>query len=156
MTDINIRAMEKTDLPAVVRIENVCQSHPWSLLQFLDGFVAGHQGWLACMDFEGAELIVGFAVINKVVNESTLLNICIRPACQKQGYGRQLMEHLLQQATMDKISNVFLEVRASNQGAIHLYESLGFQQISVRRDYYPAVIGREDGLVYAPTDRHYL
>jgi len=46
------------------------------------------------------------------------------------------------------MTRMFLEVRASNKAAIRLYERAGFEQVSVRRDYYPAVVGREDGLVY--------
>ena len=148
MTDLTFRMMEKTDLPAMVKIENDCQSHPWSLLQFLDGFNSGHTGWLACREIDGGELLVGFAVVASVLDESTLLNICVRPACQKQGYGRSLLEFVLARAAENKIRKMFLEVRASNLGAIQLYESVGFQRIDVRRDYYPAVIGREDGLVY--------
>ena len=148
MTNLSYRKMEKADLPSVVLIENDCHLHPWSLLQFLDGFIAGHTGWLACHKSGGREVLVGFAVIATVLDESTLLNFCIRPALQNQGYGRRFLHFLLQKSADDNISRFFLEVRASNQGAIHLYESLGFRQVSVRRDYYPALIGREDGLVY--------
>jgi len=87
-------------------------------------------------------------VVASVLDESTLLDICVRPACQKQGYGRSLLEFVLARAAENKMRKMFLEVRASNLGAIQLYESVGFQRIDVRRDYYPAVIGREDGLVY--------
>ena len=153
MTDLRFRMMEKADLPSVVKIENDCQSHPWSLLQFLDGFNAGHTGWVACREFEGRELVAGFAVVATVLDESTLLNICIRPAFQKQGYGRELLRYLLDHAEANGIDKFFLEVRASNQVAIRLYESMGFRQLSVRKDYYPAVIGREDGLVYVLSSR---
>ena len=148
MTPLTFRIMDKADLPGIVKIENDCQSHPWSLLQFLDGFNAGHTGWVACREFQGGELIVGFAVVSTVVDESTLLNLCVRPACQNQGVGREILAHLLQEAAANHISKFFLEVRASNQVAIRLYESMGFEQVAVRKDYYPAVIGREDGLVY--------
>jgi ribosomal-protein-alanine N-acetyltransferase len=37
-----------------------------------------------------------------------------------------------------------LEVRASNQAAIRLYESAGFQLLGRRKGYYSG----EDGLVY--------
>lgn len=153
MTDLSFRMMEKADLPAVVKIENDCQSHPWSLLQFLDGMNAGHTGWLAYRSFKNRELVVGFAVVATVLDESTLLNICIRPAYQNQGYGRDLLRYLLYRAEESGIGRFLLEVRASNRGAIHLYESMGFQQVSVRKNYYPALVGREDGLVYALSSR---
>jgi ribosomal-protein-alanine N-acetyltransferase len=92
--------------------------------------------------------VAGFAVLSTVLDESTLLNICIRPAFQNQGYGRDLLRFVLDHAAANGIDRFFLEVRASNHIAIRLYESMGFRQLSVRKDYYPAVIGREDGLVY--------
>ena len=73
----------------------------------------------------------------------------ILQAFQNKGVGRKLLEFLLQKARSEKMNTFFLEVRASNLFAIHLYESLGFEQISVRRDYYPSLVGREDGLVYS-------
>jgi ribosomal-protein-alanine N-acetyltransferase len=44
--------------------------------------------------------------------------------------------------------NAFLEVRVSNQAAIVLYERIGFQQVGLRKQYYPDGDGREDALVY--------
>lgn len=136
-------------MPVITKIESDCQSHPWTLLQFLDGFNAGHEGWVACKDFESRELIIGFAVVSKVIDEKTLLNICVRPAFQKQGFGHGILDFLLAQACSENIVKIFLEVRISNSAAIKLYESVGFEKISQRKDYYPALIGREDGLVYS-------
>ena len=149
MKDLRFRKMVKADLPVITKIESDCQSHPWTLLQFLDGFNAGHEGWVACKDCEHRELIVGFAIFSSVLDESTLLNICVRPAFQKQGYGRAILDRLLEQARSENIESIFLEVRISNSSAIRLYESIGFEKIAERRDYYPAIIGREDGLVYS-------
>jgi ribosomal-protein-alanine N-acetyltransferase len=42
---------------------------------------------------------------------------------------------------------MFLEVRPSNKAAIGLYESMGFNEFSVRKDYYPAINGREDAVL---------
>ena len=148
MQYLQFRKMSKVDLGVVTKIESDCQSHPWTLLQFLDGFNAGHECLVACKDFEGKELIVGFAVVSSVMDECTLLNLCVRPAFQKQGYGKSIIGFILEQAREKKICKIYLEVRSSNSTAIKFYEGLGFGKISKRKDYYPAVIGREDGLVY--------
>lgn len=149
MLDLGFRRMTKADLPVVTRIENDCQSHPWSTLQFLDGFNAGHEGWLASREIGERELVVGFAIIASVLDERSLLNLCVRQAFQNRGYGRALLAFLLDRARQENVERVFLEVRASNSPAIHLYESMGFQQVSMRRAYYPANDGREDGFVYS-------
>jgi len=149
MHKLRIRKMTRADLPVVTKIEADCQSHPWTLLQFLDGFNAGHQGWVAFRNYEEREMIIGFAIVTSVLDERTLLNICVSPAFQKQGAGRALLEFLLQQSKLENMEKMYLEVRASNNPAKSLYESLGFEKIAERRDYYPAVIGREDGHVYS-------
>ena len=53
------------------------------------------------------------------------------------------------QARLRDAQEAFLEVRASNQTAARLYERYGFNEIGRRRNYYPAVGGREDALVMA-------
>jgi ribosomal-protein-alanine N-acetyltransferase len=148
MDALKFRRMIKADLATVVKIENDCQLHPWSLMQFLEGMDAGHSGWVVNREYEGNEVMVGFAVVSTVLDESTLLNICVRPAFQNQGAGRRVIEFLLKNAAVERVRKYFLEVRASNRIAIRLYEGLGFRQLSVRKSYYPAVVGREDGLVY--------
>ena len=59
------------------------------------------------------------------------------------------MEYLINQARSQAAINMFLEVRLSNQVAYQLYEKLGFNEIGVRHDYYPAYTGREDAIVLA-------
>ncbi|MEN1508294.1 ribosomal-protein-alanine N-acetyltransferase, partial [Pseudomonas aeruginosa] len=44
---------------------------------------------------------------------------------------------------------LWLEVRASNAAAIALYESLGFNEATIRRNYYPTTDGREDAIIMA-------
>ncbi len=63
----------------------------------------------------------------------------------------RLLEHLMREAAGHQARECFLEVRASNQAAYRLYERYGFNEIGRRRDYYPAVGGREDALVMACT-----
>ena len=144
-----IRKMDKADLPVVTKIENDCQSHPWTLLQFLDGFNAGHEGWVTYREHQGREMIIGFAVVATAADEWSLLNLCVRPTYQKKGYGRFLLDFLLQHGREAHIEKFFLEVRESNTTAICLYESAGFERVAVRKDYYPALVGREDGFVYS-------
>ena len=65
------------------------------------------------------------------------------------GFGHGLLELLMQQAKVRDAEVTFLEVRESNLNAAGLYESFGFNEIGRRRNYYPAVGGREDALVMA-------
>ena len=93
--------------------------------------------------------VVGHGVLSVAVGEAHVLNVCVAPACQGQGFGRALLDHLLGRALALRAEVVFLEVRPSNGVAIALYESVGFNEIGRRRNYYPAAIGHEDALVMA-------
>jgi ribosomal-protein-alanine N-acetyltransferase len=83
-----------------------------------------------------------------VIDEAHLLNITIAPARQQRGHGTRLMRWLMQEARSRNMTTLFLEVRPSNTGAQTLYSRMGFAQVAVRRDYYPAPNGREDALIF--------
>ncbi|SUI39436.1 ribosomal-protein-alanine N-acetyltransferase [Serratia marcescens] len=68
---------------------------------------------------------------------------------QRRGFGRLLLNALIEQLESRGVVTLWLEVRASNQAAIALYEDLGFNEVTVRRNYYPSAHGREDAIVMA-------
>jgi len=82
-----------------------------------------------------------------VLDEAHLLNLSIAKAYQKQGLGRLLLEHMITIAKKHHAANMFLEVRPSNISAIALYENIGFNEMAIRRGYYPAHNGREDAVL---------
>ena len=59
------------------------------------------------------------------------------------------ISNLIAELEKRDVFTLWLEVRASNVGARTLYESLGFNEATVRRNYYPAKEGREDAIVMA-------
>ena len=77
------------------------------------------------------------------------MNLCIDPQMQNKGYGRRLLAKILECAREHNANCAFLEVRPSNTAAVRLYESEGFNEVGVRRGYYPARHGREDAVVFA-------
>jgi len=88
-------------------------------------------------------------VMSAAAGESHILNLTVRPESQRQGIGGTLMKHFLQLARRHGADTLMLEVRPSNCNAISLYEKLGFNEIGVRSNYYPAEDGREDALLLA-------
>lgn len=100
--------------------------------------------------FEG-EQQVGHGVVQIILDEAHLLNITVKPENQGRGLGLALLEHLMSRAHAANARECFLEVRDSNTAAFRLYERYGFNEIGRRRDYYPAVGGREDAVVMACT-----
>jgi len=141
---VEFRPMSIHDLPTVLRNEQRSYSHPWTEGIFLDCLRAGYECWVVMR----GERIVGHGILSSAAGESHLLNVCVNPDYQGQGHGRNLVQFMLDRAR-ENATIVFLEVRPSNLTAYKLYESLGFNEVGVRKDYYPAYVGREDALVLA-------
>ena len=88
-------------------------------------------------------------MVSMAGGEAHIMNICVDPEVQGQGAGSKLLENMIELAT-NKAETIFLEVRPSNRIAIALYEKRGFNEIGVRKGYYPAENGhREDAVMLA-------
>ena len=137
------RPMTADDLDAIMEIEPHIYSHPWSRGNFSDSLISGYPSWVLLHDAK----IIGYALMMMVLDEAHLLNLSIAKAYQKQGLGRLLLEHMINIAKKHHAANMFLEVRPSNISAIALYENIGFNEMAIRRGYYPAHNGREDAVL---------
>lgn len=141
---LRLRAMQDSDLPAVLAIEAAAYAFPWSIGVFRDCLRAGYGCWVLEAESGG---LVGYAVLSVAAGEAHMLNVCVAPAMQGRGHGRRLVARMLDLARWHAAQRMFLEVRPSNPAAIALYQSLGFAQIGQRPRYYPAQGGREDAIV---------
>lgn len=136
--------MNERDLDAVAALEASLQTFPWSRGNFADSLRAGYSVWILR---RGGDL-VGFSVVMSVVDEAHLLNIGVAKRYHGQGYGARLLRHAMEYARLGGARMLFLEVRPSNDKAVELYRHFGFRQIGLRKGYYPAPVGREDGLIF--------
>jgi [ribosomal protein S18]-alanine N-acetyltransferase len=141
---MRIRTMTHADLTAVMDIEIKNYSFPWSEDIFRDCFKAGYRCWVC----EAQGKVLGYSLLSLAVGEAHILNISVDPTEQGQGIGRKMMENAINYAR-GRAETVFLEVRPSNTAAIALYEDLGFNEIGIRKGYYPAENGREDAIMLA-------
>ncbi len=140
------RPMQITDVAAVVGIEQAVQSHPWTEKLFVEGLQSGHLSTVLTEENQ----VIGFCILQKVLDEANLLLMAIAPAQQGRGLGLQLLNDSVA-ALGDKTSVVFLEVRESNIAAQRLYEKAGFSQIDLRKNYYPTATGKEHAVIMALT-----
>jgi ribosomal-protein-alanine N-acetyltransferase len=143
--DYEFTRMELTDLPVVLQNERRAYTHPWTEGIFRDCISGDYETWLFVFERQK----IGHGVLSAAAGEAHLFNVCINPSFQGNGFGHILVEYMLQRARFRKARSVFLEVRPSNVVAYKLYENLGFNEIGIRREYYPAFTGREDALVLA-------
>lgn len=138
-----IRPMTHADLDAILEIEVAAYQFPWSRQIFTDCLMAGYLSSV----LDTGTRVIGYSILSTAAAEAHILNLCIDPDCQRQGYGQQMLDHLLDYADAIGVERIFLEVRPSNVAAVKLYENAGFVQLGVRRSYYRAADGREDALV---------
>lgn len=143
MTELAISHMQLADIEKVWQIEKQSNRFPWSKGNFEDCLKSGYRTFLYVIDNE----IIGYSVVQSVLDEVHLLNICVKPGHQGKGFGRQILNHVIEIALEQSAAIIVLEVRASNFRAQQLYLSTGFNEMSVRRGYYPAEQGREDGVL---------
>lgn len=129
---------------AVVAVEQMAYTHPWSHRNFTDSLASGHQAQLLM----AGDTLLGYFIAMQGVDEVHLLNITVAPACQRQGWARVMLDALAIWARGQRAGWIWLEVRASNTRAQAIYETHGFRRVGQRRAYYPAARGqREDALV---------
>lgn len=141
-----LRPMQAADLPTVLEIEMAAYPLPWSQQNFRDCLRVGYQAWVLELDYQ----IVGYGLMSIAASEAHLLNLCVHPHFQRCGYGRRILKQLLKIAKQHQTDTVFLEVRTSNQAAINLYQHMGFNQVGLRKNYYPNGNNkREDALIFA-------
>ncbi|MBL1375903.1 ribosomal protein S18-alanine N-acetyltransferase [Zobellella sp. CGMCC 1.18722] len=127
----------------MVMLEQAAHLEPWSRAQLAESLHGRY--------FSGSlwqqEQLLGYFIADAVIDESTLMNICIAPSWQGRGLGRRLLEHWLDACRQRRLATAWLEVRASNQAALALYRSAGFAKAGRRKDYYRAGEEREDAIV---------
>ena len=140
-----VRRMEERDIPAIMAIERRAYEFPWTEAIFRDCMRFGNCCRVVELDGE----IVAYVVMAVGGGEAHLLNLCTRPELRRRGLGRMMLMEMLELARRLAAEAMFLEVRPSNDAARKLYHEAGFNEISVRRHYYPAKLGREDALILA-------
>ena len=140
-----IREMHPEDLEQVIRIEHEIFLFPWSIINFSDSIKAGYHCRVLVQP--NSDLVMGYGILMTGPGGAHVLTLGVGAAWQSQGLGRKMLRHLIELSRKHQAEFVLLDVRESNTGAINLYERLGFQQIAVRKGYYPAMCGREDALV---------
>ena len=140
-----ISQIEANDFDRLYEIELQAHLVPWSL-----GTLKNHQGerYLNLKLIENNQ-IIGFAICQTVLDEANLFNIAILPNYQGCGFGKLLLGELIFKLKERGVQTLWLEVRESNP-ARFLYEKIGFNEVDIRKNYYPKPSGgRENAVVMA-------
>ena len=144
MKRTDIVDLEEKHLPMVAGLERLCFSHPMSetnLRMILPGGI-GH-GFVIVDDERSVAAAYGGIIT--AADEGQILNIATHPDYRRRGYGRLIMNEIIEYSRKNEIAFITLEVRESNIPAIALYESLGFYSVGRLKGYYSTP--KEDGLL---------
>jgi ribosomal-protein-alanine N-acetyltransferase len=140
-----IRPMNEDDLEQIMAIERATYKFPWTLGIFHDCLHVGYCCWV----YENEDGVEAYAVMSVGADEAHILTLVVKESSRGQGLGRMMLTFLKEIAVEHKADTLLLEVRPSNEVAINLYRSFGFNDLAIRPNYYPSESGREDALIMA-------
>lgn len=139
----NARPLGVEDLTDVMELERQCFRTRWTREQFLLGL---QRGAFHILGLRERGVLIAYAAYSVIVDEMELMNIGVHPFHRRKGHAKALMAEMLRRCEELGAVAGFLEVRASNAGAIALYKRFGFEQRGVRKGYYPD--NGEDALLF--------
>ena len=126
----------------VAALECECFSMPWSENAIRGELTNPLSLWVVAVD---SETVVGYVGSQSVMGEADMMNIAVLPAYRRQGIAKELVSELIRLLNEREVYSLTLEVRASNEPAIALYNLLGFNQVGRRPNYYSSP--KEDALI---------
>ena len=134
--------MRQKHVTQVAELEKLCFSDPWSEQSISSELENELALWLVADD-DGS--VLGYIGSQTVMGESDMMNVAVHPDHRKQGIATSLIVGLVEELRKQGSHSLTLEVRASNDNAIQLYQMLDFQQVGLRKNYYRNP--KEDALI---------
>jgi [ribosomal protein S18]-alanine N-acetyltransferase len=130
---LTVRDMKPEDLDVIVELEKVLFSQPWDLESFEYELEQPYsESYVVVCD----DRIIAYFMMWSLLDEMHVLNIAVIPEYRRKGIARWLLEMFIEKSQQNHIRIIHLEVRESNDGAIRLYEKIGFKTVGRRRNYY--------------------
>ncbi|HFD2270594.1 TPA: ribosomal protein S18-alanine N-acetyltransferase [Legionella pneumophila] len=145
---LNIRRMKDSDIENVYSIETNVHIAPWSKDILRDCVLVGYDCRVLEINNGDSSILAGY-IISRISNNSChILNLCIAKPLQSKGLGRKLLQTVLYSLSKStQTESVILEVRPSNSAALHLYETMGFEKVEIKKDYYKDKNSVEDAIL---------
>lgn len=133
MDRLTIRDMQEDDLPAVLAIEHISFSTPFSKEYFFNELYKKHSlSKVALLDGQ----VIGYICADYHHHEAQILNLAVHPDFRRRGAATILMTHVMRSLKKKGCVFLYLVVRTSTTGARKFYERLGFKAEAIRKKYY--------------------
>ena len=126
--------LARAHIDDLMAIELEAYPEPWTRGMFEDELRSRCSRFFVVLHNDA---IVGYGGYWLVLDEAHITSVTIRKADRGRGWGRRLINYLLEHAQAEGVKTASLEVRQTNTPAQNLYRSLGFQQVGLRKGYYP-------------------
>ena len=139
---MEIVKMDESHVAQIAELEKICFSDPWSEKSVASELKNPWSLWLVAME---GERLAGYIGSQSVEGEADMMNVAVHPDFRRRGVARSLILKLIEGLKANGVHSLALEVRASNESAIALYEKLGFETVGRRPNYYRHP--REDALI---------
>ena len=134
--------MDRSHIEQIARLEQACFSSPWTENMLADALFDTQASFIVAEDEEGN--VLGYAGRHVIVDEGYIDNVAVEPDARRHGVASALLDVFCRFGEAN-LAFLTLEVRASNQAAIALYEKHGFTQAGLRKNYYEKP--REDAVI---------
>ena len=139
--EYKIKELTKEIVPALVALEKVCFTHPWTETMFTGDLESPLTVYFGVFS---NDKLVAYMEMWCVADEGQITNVAVHPDYRRSGLAKTLIETLISIAKEKQLTSLTLEVREHNEAAIALYETMGFQLVGRRKGYYE---GKEDALL---------
>ncbi len=133
---VSLRPLTEDDLNQVLLIESKSHPDPWKKAHFEAEIQKPFTRVLVLTDDETDTIVIGYIIYWLQAEGVSLMNITVDPNWRGFGFGNKLMQAMIKEAVAEDISRIILEVRASNESAIQLYEKIGFKVTHQRKNFY--------------------
>ncbi len=140
---VTIRRAVSKDAKAMAELDRICFECPWSEKAFKKELSDNSLAVYLVAEQDG--MLLGYVGLWQVEGEGHITNLTVHPDFRRQGIGAKILNELLEITEDNGIDCHTLEVRASNQAAISLYEKFDFRQEGIRKEYYSD--NMEDALI---------
>lgn len=129
---MDFRRATALDAPKIAKLEGEIFSDAWSERAITDCICRGGMCFVAK---EGDELYA-YVIGILIAPEGEIYRIAVREDKRKRGIGYRLLDFAVKTERGRGLETLFLEVRSQNTAARNLYKAYGFEEISVRKNYY--------------------
>jgi ribosomal-protein-alanine N-acetyltransferase len=131
------------DMEELMELERLCFAYHWTREQFAMGL---ERGVYKILGVRREGRLAGYIAFSLIADEMEILNLAVHPDFRRNGLGAALLARAFEICTKRGISKSFLDVKVSNGAAIDLYRKFGYEQVGVRKRYYPDT--KEDALLF--------